>query len=163
MQQIKSLILRPSEVRDLLAGRAVVRREMKPQPPEEDFEGPYWYPPTCIDKNGETYPGKEVYGLSAWDGEWGIVAPYHPGQVAYIREAWKVDASNHEGDTFVYKADGGIEKYPNNLLLWLSPATMPRAACRLWGTVESVRPERTDAGWEWVYEVARAERPEGWE
>jgi len=68
----------------------MTRRVIKPQPLDENrFEGPYWYEPAVINKEGEIEPGKPVFGISAIDGEWGIKCPYPPGTRLWVKETWR--------------------------------------------------------------------------
>ena len=64
---------------------------------------------------------------------------------------------------WVYRASDIQYADTDNPLNWVPSTQMPRSACRLWGTVESIRPEQTGGVWYWVYEIVRAGRPEGWE
>lgn len=76
------------------------------------------------------------------DGEKPLKPRFRPGDILWVRETWKADASDHDKDGYVYRADGEREKYPNNLLLWRPSIFMPRAAARLFLRVTDVRIER---------------------
>lgn len=67
---------------------------------------------------------------------------YRPGDILWVRETWKVDASDLDNDSYVYKADGELERFPNNLLIWRPSIHMPKAAARLFLRVTDVRVER---------------------
>jgi hypothetical protein len=71
-----------------------------------------------------------------------ICPVYRPGDILWVRETWKVDASDHDNDSYTYKADPGLERYPNNLLHWRPSIFMPKAAARIFLRVTDVRAER---------------------
>ena len=88
---------------------------------------------------------------------------FKPGDVLYVRETW-ARLSEKE---YLYQADdtvvnvwkiwqkNGISTESDR---WMSPATMPLAAARLFLRVKDARVEKNkDSGqWEWVYEFERA-------
>ena len=185
---MKPIIMSTEDVRGILDGRkAMARRVVKPQPTHWDdgeriydkdsIVGPEFYAPVRVDKNGEQYPGKEVYGIYSDDGEYGCKAPCQPGDVLYVRETW----GDYGGCTgyYVYRAD-----YPHDakgywyekehinwcdLPDWHSPVTMPREASRLFLRVTDVRVERVqdispeDCESEGYFEAEPVEpRPRSW-
>ena len=158
---MKSIIMSIEDVRAVLDGRKTMKRAViNPQPTHWDdgesvynkdsIVGPELYNPIRVDKDGEQYPGKEVYGIYSDNGEYGCKAPYQPGDVLWVRETW----GDYGGCTgyYVYRAD-----YPHDakgywyekehinwcdLPDWHSPVSMPREAARLFLRVKDVRVER---------------------
>ena len=85
---MKSFLMTPGNAQKCHGGTKVqTRRLIKPQPDE-------WYShilvgnyhPTMVDKNGEEYPGEEIFGAYTEDGEWGWECPYSIGSLVYIKE-----------------------------------------------------------------------------
>ena len=119
---MKPIIMSTDDVRGILDGRkTMARRVVKPQPTYWDdgervydkgnIAGPEFYAPVRVDKNGEQYPGKEVYGIYSDDGEYGCKAPCQPGDVLWVRETWRVGAWDDEGSICVdYKSDGFVRR-----------------------------------------------------
>jgi len=116
---VKSIIVSPESVRATLDGRKTMARRVA--------KG--WYFKPCG----------------------GVVkAPYRPGDLLYVRETWchfPETAPDGMGENIYYKADQKnadeverVIKY--NGIKWRSPATMPRAAARLFLRVKAVRVER---------------------
>ena len=74
------------------------RRVIKPQPdlgldPFDSYSriNIGRYHPTMVDKDGQEYPGDEIFGAYTDDGEWGWKCPY--GQVGdrlYVKETWRI-------------------------------------------------------------------------
>lgn len=50
-----------------------------------DFYGPEWFAPVKVDRHGEEYPGKEIFGIWSHH-EWGAKAKFAPGDITYIPE-----------------------------------------------------------------------------
>lgn len=81
-------------VKALLEGRKTqTRRPLNPQPCSDysTLESGFYHP-TEVDKNGEMYPGDEIFGAWTDDGEYGWKCPY--GQVGdrlWVRETFWVD------------------------------------------------------------------------
>ena len=96
------------------------RRVIKPQPdlglPEYDRYSHIEvgkYHPTKVDKNGEQYPGDEVFGAYTEDGEWGWVCPY--GQVGdrlWVRETWNCFYLDYDGYNGAYDLGEIIKPIP---------------------------------------------------
>lgn len=139
----KPIIFNTEMVKAILDGRKTqTRRVVKPQPPEDEyFEGPYWYEPAIVNKQGELEPGNPVFGISSTDGEWGIKSPYKPGDILYVRETWAKRI--HSDNRYYYKADNNLGAIFNREDdKWRSPIFMPREAARLFLKVTSVKVER---------------------
>lgn len=70
-------------------------------------------------------------------------APYQPGDILYVREAW---CTGHGGEAYFYRADKNTNRasklieYDN--CIWRPSIHMPKAAARLWLKVTGVRVER---------------------
>lgn len=146
---MKPILFSTPMVRAILDGKKTqTRRVVKPQPPEELFEGPYWYEPGVANKDGELEPGKPIYGISATDGEWGIKCPYHPGQILWVRETFCEVPYEHNHvpikgghitiPKYAYKADSERD-YTG---IWKPSIHMPREAARIFLRVTDVRVER---------------------
>jgi hypothetical protein len=97
-------------VRAILDGRKTkTRRVMSSQPPIDDGDilvGTF--NPTRIDRQGEEYPGDEIFGAYSEYGQWGLKCRYgKPGDLLWVREAWRV-IGWRDGEAFVlqYRADG---------------------------------------------------------
>lgn len=153
----------------ILDGRKTqTRRIVKPQPVKDDtFEGPYWYEPTVVNKDGELGPGKPVFGISSTDGEWGIKSPYQPGDRLWVRETWADlrgmgfgnDPITGKPWNVAYKADiepgsDGDRARIDYGVKWKPSIHMPKSAARIWLEVVGVRVERLQ---EITEEDARAE------
>ena len=155
---MKPIIMSTEDVWALLDGRKTMMRQvMKPQPTHWDdgeriydkdsIVGPEFYAPIRVDKDGEQYPGKEVYGIYSDDGEYGCKAPCQPGDVLYVRETWaKLNEKDYlyqadDTDVNVWKIwrDKGVGAAYDR---WMSPVTMPREAVRLFLRVKDVRVEK---------------------
>ena len=176
---MKPIIMSTEDVRAVLDGRKTMARlAIKPQPihwddgeriyDKDSIVGPEFYTPIRVDKDGEQYPGKEVYGIYSDDGEYGCKAPCQPGDVLYVRETWAGLNENEylyqadDPDVNVWKIwrDKGVgAKYER----WMSPVTMPREAARLFLRVKDVRVETAQEmcmKWTWVIEFERIEKGE---
>jgi hypothetical protein len=74
--------------------KSVTRRVIIPQPPNDvgKIYGPEMYNPIAVDKSGDEYPGKEIYGIYDDSGEWGTRCPYKPGEIRVMTEPlFKID------------------------------------------------------------------------
>ena len=147
---MKPIIFSTPMVQAILDGRKTqTRRVIKPQPVKDDtFEGPYWYEPTVVNKDGELGPGKPVFGISSTDGEWGIKSPYQPGDILWVRETFCEVPYEHNHvpikggyitiPKYAYKADSERD-YTG---IWKPSIHMPREAARIFLRVKTVRVER---------------------
>lgn len=113
--------------------KTVTRRAMKPQPTEHLTCGPNW---------------KELLFAAA--------APYHPGDVLWVRETWRMQNYGYNTDTHTY--DGSKLQYRADFTdeedecygrrggcapcKWRPSIRMPREAARLFLRVTDVRVER---------------------
>ena len=136
------IIFSASMVRAILEGRKTqTRRAIKPQPSEDwNPDGVEWYAPAKVDKHGEMYPGKEVYGAA--DENEGRVCPYGvPGQKLWVRETFSIQPQSEisSRDVVLYRADIG-----NTFLdgKWRPSIYMPRWASRITLAITEVRVER---------------------
>ena len=149
---MKSIIMSTEDVWALLDGRkTMARRVVNPQPTywddgervydKDNIAGPEFYAPIRIDKDGEQYPGKEVYGIYSDDGEYGCKAPCQPGDVLWVRETF----FEYKG-RYHYKADDKHKALDTMLgssfFKWHPSIHMPREAARLFLRVTDVRVER---------------------
>lgn len=114
---MKPIIFSTPMVKAILEGRkTMTRRILKPQPDLglDPFES-YGhitvgnYSPALIDKNGEMYPGEEIFGAYTDDGEWGWKCPY--GQVGdrlWVRETHVISAPPNSNVAVYYPADNQV-------------------------------------------------------
>lgn len=156
----------------LVAGTKTRHRVlMREQPPEDATveAGPHC--PTLVRRDGEEYPGPEVYGCFSPDGDWAIACPYQPGDEVWVPETWRPwwdeDPPAGQGLYCVvqYRTDSGIYKPGTSATIpdipdecrghqfaeacdqapnvaWRAPVAMPSWASRLWYTVAGVRVQR---------------------
>jgi hypothetical protein len=167
------IIFNAHSINGYLDGRKTeTRRIIKPQPPEDAFDGPEFYNPAVEDLNGMIQPGPEVFGIYGRDGDWGIKCPYGAtGGQLYVRESLFLDID----DGWCYSADDRpIASNDDKAIDWLTtrPARcssvscihMPRWASRITLDVLSIRTERlqdiTEAGA--IAEGCRADVEEIW-
>lgn len=155
----RPIIFDSESVRAILAGRKTqTRRAVKPQPNEDWYPEVGFYHPVKVARDGEEYPGDEVFGAA--DEEDGRVCPYGaPGDELWVRETfchqWH-DPPTSKGyyDGYWYaatdpqpvKVDGDgwivVRKNGEEASPWRSPIHMPRTASRLTLRVTEVRVER---------------------
>ena len=125
---------------------------MKPQPSWE-FSAPdkgvaEWYSPTMVDRrSGETYPGKEVFGVA--DENEGHISKYGiPGDRLWVRETFFSTVGSRDpqfgaAPDYIYRADyeyrGGQVIGKNH---WKPSIFMPRKLSRITLEIVSVRVER---------------------
>lgn len=142
------------------------RRVVKPQPPSDWNPVIGMYSPTKVGRDGEEYPGEEVFGAS--DEVFGARCPYGaPGDRLWVKETWSPWADNwtkavcerNEGErkACVYRADhaeyfGAGEVGGDNR--WHPSIHMPRAMSRIDLLVKAIRVERVQ---DITEEDARAE------
>lgn len=131
MKQIPILFSTPM-VQAILKGRKTqTRRVMKPQPDENGVS----YMPNAPLYWEETY--REEWKPWKWDTEQGEsfskFCPYgQPGDILWVRES----CARGLFDEFYYKADGA------NYVKWKPSIHMPKAACRIFLKIKSIRVER---------------------
>lgn len=155
----RSIIFTGDSVPAIDAGhKTQTRRVVIPQP-GEGWTSPIqcgWYAPEKVNRRGEKYPGREIYGFA--DEESGWVCPYGPpGTLLWVRETWGCPNADHprcvdgrkptRADRIVYAANaadawqwrrgGSCGDF-----VWRSPRYMPRWASRLTLEVTGVRVER---------------------
>lgn len=142
---MNSIILSTPFVRAVLAGRKTMHSvPIVPQPPAGWFLQDC---PTITEEIGHQWTEHDWDDdMMGWfpDYEHGIKPPYRAGQIVPVREAWV-----KYGRKYFYRADANIEgsraydnEHFNIYLGWKSPATMPRAAARIWLKVLDCRPQR---------------------
>ncbi|WP_321933421.1 hypothetical protein [Burkholderia cenocepacia] len=148
-------------VRAILEGRKTqTRRVIRCQPPEDVAPiSVSRYHPTVVDRHGDEVPGKEIFGASSDDGEWGCKSPFgEPGDRLWVRETCRADELGSGLDGVRYLADDAFRKIEDSLLAaerWLDlnayrgregatvPAIhMPRWASRITLEITGVRAER---------------------
>lgn len=76
-------------------------------------------------------------------------APYHPGDILYVRETW---CSGYDGEDYFYLADKNTEREQKRLIdyddrRWHPSIHMPKEAARIWLKVTNVRVERLQEMW----------------
>lgn len=139
----RPILFSTSMVQAILEGRkTMTRRIVKPQPLEDEFQDGL-YCPAMTDRNGELYPGNEVYGISTAD--WGIKCSHgKPGDKLWVRETYMPCALT-EVPIYLYKADGDL----NNALIalmedqsWKPSIFMPRRASRITLRIINIHVER---------------------
>ncbi|MBU2685748.1 MAG: hypothetical protein KKF27_21110, partial [Gammaproteobacteria bacterium] len=93
----KPIIFSGPMVKAILEGRkTMTRRVIKPQPDLGLCEFERYshihvgiYNPALVDKDGNLYPGDEIFGAYTDDGEWGWKCPYgQPGDRLWVRETF---------------------------------------------------------------------------
>lgn len=148
----KPILFSTPMVQAILVGRkTMTRRVIKPQPTywddgecvygKDNIVGPEFYNPICVDKDGEQYPGEEVYGIYSDNGEYGCESPYKPGDVLWVRETWSPVQVLPK--RYLYKADAENGGEGDGLpIRWRPSIHMPRAAARIFLRVTDVRVER---------------------
>jgi hypothetical protein len=147
----KPIIFSTPMVQAILDGRKTqTRRVVKPQP-EQGMKiiGPEWFEPTVIDGHGEEEPGKPIFGIYADIDDWGLKAPYQPGDILWVRETWQ-PLVNSDGITVGYHYfTGQVVWIKEELILniqeplkWKPSIHMPREAARIFLKVKDVRVER---------------------
>lgn len=117
--------------------KTMTRRILKPQPEEgATIKGPEWYAPCAYDKDGQMYPGDEVFGVYSEDGDWGVRCPYGTlGSKLWVREAMTV----MDGQVY-YKGNYYPGLSPH--LFYRPSINMPKKYCRTWLELTEVRVER---------------------
>jgi len=126
-----------AEARGLHDGRVTLLVvPFKEHPPED------WSPVDCglynpvrYDKSGESYPGPEIFG--AYDEDWGIEAPFAPGDRIAVKERWaKCDCGAKGCPGYIYPEHLGWNCRTSNMQK--SAEVMPMKAVRTHVLCESV-------------------------
>jgi len=149
MIRTKPILFSGPMVRALLDGRKTqTRRVLKPQPPKGEYgddyitrlNGPEWYEPAVVGKDGEIVPGKPIWGVYDDFGDFGARVPYMPGDLLWVREK-----AYYGPNRIAYAADnvpiGGRDRVEG----WgpaRSSIHMPRRASRITLEVTAVRVQR---------------------
>src|SRR3990167_7300793 len=163
---MKPILFNTQMILSILEGRkSQTRRAVKPQPEEGiTLLGPEMYNPGLEDKDGELYPGSEVFGVYTADGEFGVKCKYQIGDVLWVKELhyrygrWKKNGISKTGKqkwlflpnkqfTEVRYFDNPPAKIEKNSFQgtgWYKRNSlfMPREACRLFLEVTGIRVER---------------------
>jgi hypothetical protein len=96
----------PLVPRVLDTSKTATRRIVRNQPPfgvGEIVTG--LYHPEKVDKDGEIYPGDEIFGAYDVYGEWGAKAPYTPDQRLLMLEGYQIEYAWRSRVTGRYLAD----------------------------------------------------------
>lgn len=152
MSKVLPILFNTDMVRAILGGRkTVTRRLMKPQPPSSC--------PDCHHIHNEfiyDLGAQNVYcarcGEPLYNGGFPYKAPYHPGDILYVRETWckanetcgisNIDCREcHSGCGYLYKATPD-ECFVNEETRWRPSIHMPKEAARIWLKVTDVRVEK---------------------
>lgn len=163
----RPIIFSTAMVECLLDGCKTQTRRVFVPPGDEPFDVGFYHP-TCVKRDGEEYPGPEVFGASCAD--WGVKCPYGaPGDELWVRETWAApQAHNHTpasmfaGSAVWYEAGNGKEGPHSSDRVcvrgrWRPSIHMPRWASRLQLRVKAVRVER-------LQEISEADaKAEGYE
>jgi hypothetical protein len=133
----RPIIFSAESVRAILAGaKTQTRRVFKPTPPDDwcPIVGPYH--PRKVAKDGEEYPGEEVFGAA--DNDFGRACRYGaPGDCLWVKEAWAALPLKKR----FYRADGEM----HGEWKWRPSLFMPRLASRITLEIVGVRVERLNA------------------
>ena len=153
---IKPILMNTEMVRAILDGRKTcTRRVVKPQPTNSREYGLQW---------------KGIYGelelplsIESYAYSFGSYAPYQPGDILYVREAWGIsnmddeskmayivyrasEEQENEGCREVHLPDEKFEKMYESMAEsepeWRPSIHMPKEAARIWLKVTDVRVER---------------------
>lgn len=152
MGRVLPILFNTDMVRAILDGRkTVTRRLMKPQLPSSC--------PTCHYVHNEfiyDLAAQNVYcarcGEPLYNGGFPYKAPYHPGDILYVRETWSnangacgmsnIDCGEcHSGCGYLYKATPD-DCFANEETKWRPSIFMPKEAARIWLKVTDVKVER---------------------
>lgn len=145
MSRVLPILFNTDMVRAILDGRkTVTRRVVKPANPFRNKEGYCQGNGLWIDgysKDDEPNGHIKDYSVSScWWPKRSYIekyAPYHPGDIRYVRETW---AELSFG--YAYKADGENIDHLGNVIKWHPSIHMPKEAARIWLNVKDVRVER---------------------
>lgn len=133
---MKGIFMRAWEIQALEDHRkSEMRRAIRPQPVNVMTEEERKY---------RALSGADPYGFSVGTLDTELIreAPWHPGDILYVKESFYKDAGR-----FMYKADySSTEKFycagKEVCIHWESPICMPREAARLFLRVTNLRVER---------------------
>lgn len=140
MSRVLPILFNTDMVRAILDGRkTVTRRVIKPQLPN--------YCSSCLHRHDEfIYDDLAENVYCALCGEPivpEIKAPYHPGDILYVRETW---GKGYLEGTYIYKADDKLAELPefkeSSKRIYRPSIHMPKEAVRIWLKVTDVRVER---------------------
>lgn len=124
---MKGILFKPEMIRAILDGKkTMTRRIIKPQP-EHDFR---FIAPAIVN-----------YKFALKDNMKYIIAPYQPGEVIYIKEAY--DEGCMGG--YIYKLDYTDEELKSaakGVFRWKSPLFMPKKAARFYLQIKNVNIQR---------------------
>lgn len=144
MSRVLPILFNTDMVRAILDGRkTVTRRLIKPQPTYSQCDGFTW--------KGGSYGTDLPPTIKGAAYNFRCAAPYHPGDILYVRETWGTYNRNwREADYFMHRADypDGATTYMYNdgiicdLPKWRPSIHMPKEAARIWLKVKDVRVER---------------------
>lgn len=130
MSRVLPIVLDDHSVIATLDGRkTVIRKLIKPQPTYNQRDGFTWKDRAYGTDLPQTIKGA-AYNLKC-------AAPYQPGDVLYVREAWSELSFG-----YMYKSDGENIDHLGNIIKWCPPINMPKEAARIWLKVKDVRVER---------------------
>ena len=141
---MKSIRFNADEVRSTLKGRKTVFRK-----PIKQL--------VCMDDRSDGKPAQELdfyvspkTGILYYkdidrqvtiDGKL-VIAPYHTGDILYVRETWAVNRITPHDPEWVYKADFDCTAKPYKNWKWRPSIHMPKEAVRIFLRVTGVRVER---------------------
>jgi len=140
-------------VQAILEGRkAQTRRVVKKQPSDGFSPNVGFYNPTVIDKDGDLFPGPEIFGAS--DADEGRKSSYGmPLDKLWVRETFMYslrgnDTEKGYEDGIEYRADGTFKQidFPKPIIKddykWRPSIHMPRWASRILLEITDIRVER---------------------
>lgn len=142
----KPILFSTEMVRAILDGRKCqTRRVIKPQPPDKAGK-------IVMLGVDELSPGFITETtLVAAGSDWGLKAPWQPGDVLWVRETWgilnldyhPINVGNPNYPViYVYKADHITGNDGPERIKWRPSIHMPKSAARIWLEVTNVRVER---------------------
>ena len=148
----RPILMSGEMVRAILDGRkSQTRRVVKPQPYAEWCPVVELYHPTLVDRDGDEYPGAEVFGAA--DENEGRICPFgQPGDRLWVREGFTYSDCVIETDAVllgrekprrapIYRATSILADSPN-IRSWRPSIHMPRWASRITLEITGVRVER---------------------
>ncbi len=150
---MKPILFKAEMVRAILDGRkSVARRTVK-------YTASAVYGAACVNGlwNERYTPEKPPESLIEWYIKHIAKPPYHPGDILYVRETWRLFEGPFDEHEYYYLADGTGK----NPFTWRPSIHMPKEAARLFLRVTDVRVERLQdiTGEEALKEGAVSKRP----